>query len=57
MATANLILLVQVVPAVSQLDLIIAGIGLDVSTFGLHVFDGTRLMTRRVPTPPSQRCS
>lgn len=43
---------VQVVPAVSQLDLIIGGIGLDVSTFGLQVFDATRLVARRMPISP-----
>lgn len=43
---------VQVIPGVSQLDLIIGGIGLDVSTFGLQVFDATRLVARRVPVNP-----
>ena len=45
-------LAVQVLPAVSQLDAIIAGIGLDVSTFGLQVFDATRLLTRRIQLNP-----
>ena len=40
---------VQVVPAVSPLETIIGGIGLDVSTFGLQVFDATRLVARRMP--------
>ena len=39
-------LIVQAVPGVSQLDLIISAIGLDVSTFGLQVFDATRLVER-----------
>ena len=43
---------VQVLPAVSQLDAIIAGIGLDVSTFGLQVFDATRVLARRIQLNP-----
>lgn len=43
---------VQVVPGVSQVDLIIGGIGLDVSTFGLQIFDATRLVSRRIPLNP-----
>lgn len=43
---------VQVVPATSPLDLIVGGIGLDVSTFGLQVFDATRLVARRMPISP-----
>ena len=43
---------VQVVPGVSQLDLVVGGIGLDVSTFGLQVFDATRLVSRRIPLNP-----
>ncbi|MGE0601130.1 MAG: SAM-dependent methyltransferase [Dehalococcoidia bacterium] len=45
-------LAVQVMPAVSQLDLIIAAIGLDVSTFGLQVFDAARLVSRRIQVNP-----
>lgn len=45
-------LAVQVLPAVSPLDVIIAGIGLDVSTFGLQVFDATRLVSRRIQLNP-----
>ena len=45
-------LAVQSFQAVSQLDLIIAGIGLDISTFGLQVFDATRLVSRRQPLSP-----
>lgn len=45
-------LVVQALPAVSPLDLIIGGIGLDVSTFGLQVFDATRLVGRRLPLSP-----
>ena len=41
-----------VVPAPSQLGLIIGGIGLDVSTFGLQVFDATRLVSRQVKINP-----
>lgn len=43
---------IHVVPAVSQLDLIVGGIGLDVSTFGLQVFDATRLVARGMPVNP-----
>jgi hypothetical protein len=46
-------LAVQVVPAVSELDTIIAGIGLDVSTFGLQVFDAGRLISRRIQLNPT----
>ena len=42
----------QVVPAPSQLDVIIGGIGLDVSTFGLQVLDATRLVSRRMQINP-----
>jgi tetrapyrrole methylase family protein / MazG family protein len=45
-------LIVQAVPGVSQLDLIVGAIGLDVSTFGLQVFDATRLVSRRIPMNP-----
>jgi hypothetical protein len=45
-------LVVQSLPAVSQLDLIIASIGLDVSTFGLQVFDAACLVSRRQPLSP-----
>ena len=44
---------VQVVAAVSPLDMIISGIGLDVSTFGLQVFDATRLVSRSMPISPA----
>lgn len=44
---------VQAVPAVSPLDLIISGIGLDISTFGLQVFDATRLVARRMSMNPA----
>ncbi len=37
----------QALAGISPLDLILAGIGLDVSTFGLQVFDATQLMKRR----------
>ncbi|HEY7268269.1 MAG TPA: SAM-dependent methyltransferase [Dehalococcoidia bacterium] len=37
---------VEVVPGVSQLDAIISELGIDVSTFGLQVFDATRLVQR-----------
>jgi siroheme synthase len=40
-------LTVQAVPGISQLDAIIAAIGLDVSTFGLQVFDATKLVARK----------
>ena len=40
-------LVVQAVPGVSQLDLIISAIGLDVSTFGLQVFDATLTETEQ----------
>lgn len=43
---------VQVVPGVSPLEAMIGGIGLDVSTFGLQVFDATRLVSRRIPISP-----
>ena len=43
---------VQVVPGVSPIDIIAGAIGLDVSTFGLQVFDATRLVTRRIPISP-----
>ncbi len=39
-------LTVQAVPGVSQLDAMISAIGLDVSTFGLQVFDATKLVAR-----------
>lgn len=42
----------QSVAAVSPLDVIISGIGLDVSTFGLQVFDATRLVARRQELNP-----
>ena len=35
-------------PALSPLDLVISGLGLDVSTFGLQVFDATRVVARRI---------
>jgi hypothetical protein len=41
-------LTVQAAPAVSPLDVIISGLGLDASTFGLQVFDATRLVARRI---------
>jgi len=44
---------VQVVQGVSPLDLIISGIGLDVSTFGLQVFDATRLVARGMSINPA----
>jgi precorrin-6B methylase 1 len=44
---------VQAVPAVSPLDLIVSSIGLDVSTFGLQVFDATRLVARRIQLNPA----
>lgn len=43
---------VQVVPGVSPIDVIAGAIGLDVSTFGLQVFDATRLVARRIPLSP-----
>lgn len=43
---------VQVVAAPSPLDVIIGGIGLDVSTFGLQVFDATRLVARSQAVNP-----
>ncbi len=43
---------IQVVAAPSQLDMIIGGIGLDVSTFGLQVLDATRLVSRRMQINP-----
>ncbi len=46
-------LAVQVLPGVSPLDAIIGGIGLDVATFGLQVFDCTRLVQRRLPINPA----
>ena len=46
-------LIVQAVPGVSQMDLIISAIGLDVSTFGLQVFDATRLVERHQAPNPS----
>lgn len=52
MESRRLGLVIQALPAVSQLDLIIGGIGLDVSTFGLQVFDATRLVARRMPLSP-----
>lgn len=52
MEGARLGLTVQSLGAVSQLDLIVAGIGLDVSTFGLQVFDAARMVARRQPVSP-----
>lgn len=46
-------LTVQVLPGISPLDAIIGGIGLDVSTFGLQVFDCTRLVQRGLAITPS----
>lgn len=46
-------LAVQVLPGVSPLDAIIGGIGLDVSTFGIQVFDCTRLVQRQLPINPA----
>lgn len=46
-------LTVQVLPGISPLDAIIGGVGLDVSTFGLQVFDCTRLVERRLPINPA----
>lgn len=46
-------LTVQVVPAVSPVDVIISGIGLDVATFGLQVFDATRLVARQIQVNPA----
>ena len=46
-------LTVQAAPAVSPLDVIISGLGLDVSTFGLQVFDATRLVARRIALNPA----
>ena len=46
-------LTVQVVPGVSQLDLLIGAIGLDVTTFGLQVFDAARFVSRGLPVSPA----
>lgn len=46
-------LTVQAAPAVSPLDVIVSGLGLDVSTFGLQVFDATRLVARRIALNPA----
>lgn len=46
-------LAVQVLPGVSPLDAIVGGIGLDVSSFGLQVFDCTRLVQRQLPISPA----
>ncbi len=46
-------LTVQSAAAVSPLDMVISGLGLDVSTFGLQVFDATRLVARRIALNPS----
>lgn len=52
MEAGRLGLVLQVVPGVSQLDAILGGIGLDISTFGLQVFDSARLMSRRQEPNP-----
>lgn len=49
----RLALEVQVLPGISPLDAIVGGIGLDISTFGLQVFDCTRLVQRRLPISPA----
>ncbi len=52
MEAGRLGLVLQVVPGVSQLDVILGGIGLDISTFGLQVFDAGRLLERRMEPNP-----
>lgn len=42
-------LIVQTVPGISPVEVIAGAIGLDISTFGLQVFDATRLVARRIP--------
>ncbi len=44
---------VQSAPAVSPLDVIVSGLGLDISTFGLQVFDATRLVARKLAVNPA----
>lgn len=43
---------VQAIAGVSQLDMLIGGIGLDVSTFGVQVFDAARFVQRSLPLSP-----
>ena len=45
-------LAVQVVPAVSQLDLVLGAIGLDVTTFGVQVFDAAQIVARGLQPSP-----
>lgn len=43
---------VQVLPAVSPIDLLVAATGLDVGSFGLQVFDSRRLIGSKRPIDP-----
>src|SRR6185312_16526138 len=43
---------VVALPGISPLDAIAGAIGLDVATFGLQVFDATRLVRRELPINP-----
>jgi tetrapyrrole methylase family protein/MazG family protein len=43
---------VQVLPAVSPIDVLVCATGLDVGTFGLQVFDARRLVARGRPIDP-----
>jgi hypothetical protein len=44
---------VQVLPAVSPIDVLVCATGLDVGTFGLQVFDARRVVGRDRPIDPS----
>lgn len=44
---------VKVYPGVSQLDALVCDLGLDVGTFGLQLFDATRLVSRKQQINPS----
>ena len=44
---------VQVYPGVSPLDALVCDLGLDISTFGLQIFDARRLVTRKQQINPT----
>ena len=44
---------IRIHPGVSQVDTLVSYLGLDVTTFGLQLFDAQRLVSRRQPVNPA----